>query len=117
MADTHVASAEIRSEFGDDVANIADATSFDETIDDHLDIDGRCFEVGRGAVMVKAADILDNSDYYELSGSAELRKTLRKKLDSFIRYSEQYMRAEDRHQELDATPPIVNERMNIEPDN
>ncbi|AAG19293.1 hypothetical protein VNG_0840H [Halobacterium salinarum NRC-1] len=34
--------------------------------------------------MVKAADILGNSDYYGLGGSAELRKTLRKKLDSFI---------------------------------
>ncbi|MBB6090407.1 hypothetical protein PNP59_07205 [Halobacterium salinarum] len=84
VVDTHVTSAETRSEFGDDVANIADATSFDETIDDDLDIYERCFEVGRGAVMVKAADILGNSDYYGLGGSAELRKTLRKKLDSFI---------------------------------
>jgi guanosine-3',5'-bis(diphosphate) 3'-pyrophosphohydrolase len=76
LEDTDVTSDEIRSKFGRDAANIVEATSFDESIDDylerHCDIYKRCFELGRSAVAVKAADILDNSDYYGLGDSKEL---------------------------------------------
>jgi len=37
LEDTEVTSDEIRSKFGGDVANIVEATSFDEAIDDYLE--------------------------------------------------------------------------------
>ncbi|GGK83597.1 HD domain-containing protein [Haloarcula sebkhae] len=120
LEDTDVASDEISSEFGEDVANIVEATSFDGNIDDylqqHLDIYERCFELGRSAVIVKAADILDNSDYYDLGGSEVLQKNLIKKMDYFIQNSEPYIGDEDIHQELNDKLPIVKERMNIKTD-
>lgn len=94
LEDTDVTSDEIRSRFGKDVANIVEATSFDEDIDDylerHYDIYKRCFELGRSAIIVKSADILDNSDYYGLGDSEELQKNQIKKMDYFLDKSELY---------------------------
>jgi hypothetical protein len=120
LEDTDVTSDEIRSKFGKDVTDIVEATSFDENIDDylgkHYDIYERCFELGRSAVAVKAADILDNSDYYGLGDSEELQKNLIEKMEYFIDNSEPYIREEDIYQELKDKFPIVKERVekNIE---
>jgi len=117
IEDTDVTTAEIRSEFGDDVGNIVAATTFDESIGDylerHYDIYERCFELGRPAVVVKAVDILDNSDYYGLGGTKELRKNLIEKMDYFIEHSEPYIGEEDIYRELEDKFPIVKERMEI----
>ncbi|WP_132057236.1 HD domain-containing protein [Halorussus amylolyticus] len=115
LEDTDVTSDEIRSKFGEDVANIVEATSFDENIDDylerHYDIYKRCFELGRSAVAVKAVDILDNSDYYGLGDSQELQKNQVKKMEYFIDKSEPYIGEEDIFQELNDRAPIVKERV------
>ncbi len=115
IEDTDVTAAEIRSEFGDDVGNIVAATSFDESIDDyleqHYDIYERCFELGRPAVVVKAVDILDNSDYYGLGGSEELRKNLIEKMDYFIEHSKPYIGETDIYRELEDKFPLVKEQM------
>lgn len=120
LEDTDVTSDEIRSKFGKDVANIVEATSFDESIDDylerHCDIYKRCFELGRSAVAVKAADILDNSNYYDLGDSKQLQKNLIEKMEYFIHKSEPYIGEEDIYQELNDEFPIMEERVkkNIE---
>lgn len=120
LEDTDVTSDEIRSRFGKDVATIVEATSFDEDIDDylerHYDIYKRCFELGRSAVVIKAADILDNSDYYGLGDSEELQKNQIEKMEYFIDNSEPYIGEEDIYQELNTKLPIVKERVkkNIE---
>jgi guanosine-3',5'-bis(diphosphate) 3'-pyrophosphohydrolase len=120
LEDTDVTSDEIRSKFGRDVANVVEATSFDESIDDylerHYDIYKRCFELGRSAVAVKAADISDNSDYYGLGDSKELQKNLIEKMEYFIHKSEPYTGEEDICLELNDKFPIVEERVkkNIE---
>ena len=115
LEDTAVTSEEIRSEFGSDVADIVDATSFDEHIDDylerHYDIYERCFELGRRAVVVKAADMLDNSAYYAMGGSAELRRNLVEKMDYFVDNSQPYIGDEAIHRELEQELPAVKERM------
>ena len=120
IEDTGVTAAEIRSEFGDEVGNIVAATSFDESIDDyleqHYDIYERCFELGRPAVVVKAVDILDNSNYYDLGGSEELRKNLITKMDYFIERSEPYIGDEDAWRELKDKFPIIRERLGINSD-
>lgn len=115
LEDTDVTSAEIRSRFGETVADIVDATSFDESIDDYLerryDNYERCFELGRSAVSVKAADVLDNSDYYHLGGSAELRENHIEKMRYFIDRSEPYIGEDEIHRELEEKLPVVKERI------
>ena len=115
LEDTNVTSDEIRSKFGKDVANIVEATSFDENIDGylerHYDIYKRCFELGRSAVIVKATDILDNSDYYGLTGSKDLQKNQIEKMRYFIDKSEPYIGEEDIYQELNNKFSTVKERI------
>lgn len=115
LEDTDVTSDEIRSKFGDDVADIVAATSFDESIDDylerHYDIYERCFQRGRSAVAVKAADILDNSDYYGLGDSEELQRNQIEKMEHFIDESEPYIGDEEIFQELTDKFPVVKERV------
>lgn len=115
LEDTAVTFDEIQSKFGTDVANIVEATSFDENIDDylerHYDIYRRCFAVGRSAVAVKAADILDNSAYYGLGDSEELQQNLLEKMAYFIDQSEPYIGDEDIYQELNDKFPVVKERV------
>jgi guanosine-3',5'-bis(diphosphate) 3'-pyrophosphohydrolase len=116
LEDTNVTSDEICSKFGKDVAKVVEANSFDENINDylerHYDIYERCFEVGRSAVAVKAADILDNSDYYSLGGSEELQKNLIEKVDYFIDKSERYIGEEELYQVLSDKFLIVREEVN-----
>lgn len=115
LEDTDVTADEISSRFGSDVASIVAAASYDEEIDDYLerhrDIYERCFELGRDAVLVKAADILDNSEYYGAGGSAELRRNLLEKMEYFIDRSEPYIGDEDIHRELADRFPVVKRRV------
>ncbi|USZ67705.1 HD domain-containing protein [Halorussus salilacus] len=115
VEDTDVTPDEIRSEFGTEVADTVEATTFDRSIEDylerHYDIYRRCFKRGRDAVVVKAADILDNSDYYGVAGSEELQKNLLEKMRYFIDESEPYIGNEDIYSELDDAFPIVKARV------
>lgn len=92
-----------------------EAASFDERIDDYLercfDIYERCFEWGKDAVVVKAADRLDNSDYYHLGESAELRENQIEKMHYFVEESEPYIGDDEIHQDLEGTLPAVKERI------
>jgi hypothetical protein len=115
LEDTAVTSAEIRSTFGETVGEIVDATSVDERIEDYLDrrydVYERCFERGRPAVAVKAADVLDNSDYYHLGESRELRENQIEKLEYFVDGSEPYIGEDEIHRELIDTLPVVKARI------
>lgn len=115
LEDTDETADDIRSKFGTEVTDIVEATSFDERIDDylerHYDIYRRCFELGRDAVVVKAADILDNSDYYGLGDSEELQRNHLEKMRYFIDESESYIGDEGIHRELDDTFPVVEKRI------
>ena len=107
-----------RSEFGTDVANIVEAVSFDEDIDDylerHYDIYERCAELGRSAMVVKAADTLDNSDYYGLADSEELVENQVEKMAYFVERSEPYIGGEGIYRELDEKYTVVRGRVNGE---
>ena len=115
VEDTAVTADEIRSRFGTEVAEIVEAASFDPSIDDylerHYDIYDNCFALGRPAVLVKAADILDNSDYYGLAGSEELKRKLLTKMEYFIEESAPYIGDEAIHAELAGKRPTVRERI------
>lgn len=115
LEDTDVTPEEIKSKFGKEVTNIVTATTYDESIEDyldrHYDMYSRCFSLGREAVLVKAADILDNSDYYGEGDSEALQRNLINKLEYFIDASEPYIGNEDIHQELADKFPIVKKRI------
>lgn len=115
LEDTDVTSDEIRSRFGKDIAKIVEATSVDENIDDylarHYEMYQRCFELGRTAVAVKAADIVDNSEYYHMGDTQELKEKQLEKMGYFIESAEPYIGEEDIHQELTDKFPIVKERV------
>ena len=116
IEDTDVTADEIRSWFGTAVADIVEAASFDPSIDEylerHYDIYDSCFAVGRPAVLVKAADILDNSDYYGLADSDELAQQLLAKMAYFIEESEPYIGETDLYRDLTEKRPAVRERIN-----
>jgi (p)ppGpp synthase/HD superfamily hydrolase len=118
VEDTAVTVDEIRAEFGPEVADVVAAASFDERIDDylerHYDIYERCFDQGKRAVVVKAADILDNSDYYGEGGSDELRQNLIEKMGYFIEESEPYIGDEEIHQDLREKFPAVKDRVGVD---
>jgi len=116
LEDTAVSADEIRSEFGDEVGAIVEAATVDDSIDEylerHYDIYGRCFDLGRDAVVVKAADILDNSGYYGVGdGAPGLQRNLVTKMEYFIDKSKPYIGDEAIHGELAAKLPGVKQRV------
>lgn len=116
LEDTDVEKDDIRSAFGEDVSEIVAATSFDGDIENYTDryqdTLTSCFEMGRDPVVVKAADFLDNCDYYHLADSEGLRKNLVAKMEFFIEKSEPYIGDEHLHRELKTELSTVKERMN-----
>lgn len=115
LEDTDVSKDEINSKFGKDVSDIVEATSFDGDIEDYADryhdtLD-RCFKKGRDAVLVKAVDTLDNSDYYHVAGSDELRSKLLEKMKYFIDNAEPCIGNEPIYQELRDKFPKVKENV------
>lgn len=115
IEDTGVTKDEIASKFGVEVSDVVEATSFDREIEDYTDryhdTLNRCFKMGREPVVVKAADTLDNSNYYHLADSEELRKNLIEKMEFFIDRSEPYIGDERLHQDLQDRYSIVKERV------
>lgn len=115
LEDTAVTADEIEAEFGDDVAEIVAAVSYDEGIDDyldrHLDIYDRCVAAGRPAMLVKAADILDNSDYYGRGDDRELYENQCRKMEQFVERSEPFVGETDLHRELRDALSTVRDRV------
>jgi guanosine-3',5'-bis(diphosphate) 3'-pyrophosphohydrolase len=103
LEDTECTVDEIRSSFGDTVASTVMALSFDISISDREQRNKKEIEqavaFGKSAVLVKASDLLDNSNYYHLAGK-ELQPLLLKKLGYFIEQSEQILKSEPVWQDL-----------------
>lgn len=88
---------EIRSSFGNEVSSIVDALTFDKSISSREERNKKEIEravaFGKAAVLIKASDLLDNSNYYHLAGE-ELRPILLKKFRFFIKLTEQILKSE-----------------------
>ena len=54
----------------------------------------RCLKAGKEALIIKAADILDNSHYYHLANGKKLRQWLVEKMKHFIDHSEKILKNE-----------------------
>lgn len=104
IEDTDVKIEEVESRFGAEIAKLVEANSFDESIKDkterYKENFERCRKAGKDALIVKAADFFDNTDYYHLASTKELAKWLLGKLDYFIENSKDTIKDEVLHKEL-----------------
>ncbi len=98
LEDTAVKAEEIKDKFGSTVLEIVQANSFNREIKDksqrYQDNFNRCFKQGKQALIVKAADILDNSAFYHLAADEQAYQALINKMAAFITLAEQKIKAE-----------------------
>jgi GTP pyrophosphokinase len=103
LEDTECTLEEIQSSFGIEVSSVVAALTFDDLVSDREERNKKEIEqavaFGKSAVLVKASDLLDNSNYYHLAG-AELRPLLLKKFSYFIELAERILKSEPVWQEL-----------------
>jgi len=104
LEDSETAIEEIKEKFGDKIADLVSANSFDKAIKEkkerYYESFARCLETGKDALVIKAADVLDNSYYYQLAGDKELYQWLLEKLEHFINHSEKALKNEEVWKEL-----------------
>ena len=116
--DTDVKIEEIERDFGSVVAQLVAANSYNTAIKqrDERDLDmlNRCKEGGKWALLIKAADILDNSAYYRLCADEELSHWLLRKMGYFLELSSEELDQEpvwhslkQRYQELGRSSGIM----------
>jgi len=84
LEDTSASEGEIKNKFGERVIELVLANSYNENIenaeDRYNDTFRKCLKVGKDALIVKAADILDNLPYYSWPNDSYVTK----KINSFI---------------------------------
>lgn len=86
VEDTAVSIDTIRAEFGDDVADIVNTLTIAGDNDMH-----RSFEASfrdENVAAIRAADLVDNSNYYNRADSDELKQRLKRKYESFMKQAE-----------------------------
>lgn len=91
LEDTEVGIEQLQSCFGPEVANLVQALTFDETITDktkrYQENFQRSADVGKSALIIRAADFYDNMDYYHLAPSREMEIWLHSKLEYFLQFA------------------------------
>lgn len=97
LEDSDASIKEIRQEFGNKVACLVQANTFDKSITDKNKRDteaiDRCVKEGREAAIIKAADIIDNSNFYYLA-PVEIQPLLFEKMKYFIKISSKIIKNE-----------------------
>jgi GTP pyrophosphokinase len=90
IEDANVNIDDIKKEFGLEVAELVEAGSLDYSIKDYVkryqEMFNRTLGSGREAMLIKAADILENS-YYKLAPSQDKKEKLREKVRYFLEIS------------------------------
>ena len=104
IEDTDVTIGDIETEFGPEVARLVAANSFDSAIphrnERDIDMLNRCKQGGRWALLIKAADILDNSAYFRLRFEEEQSHWLLYKMGYFLKISSEELANEPVWQSL-----------------
>ena len=92
LEDTSVTKEDIKIKFGESIANIVSAVSFDSNIKDKLEqariMFQNCIDYGIEAVILKCADLIDNIDYVSFVKDKEKRDVLFAKYKLFLSMSE-----------------------------
>jgi hypothetical protein len=93
LEDTDIRKEDIEKEFGMEVSDLVSANTFNIEIINKYDRDmnmlKRCKDGGKWALLIKATDILENSDYYELHQGDELSHRLLLRLKIFLEMSKE----------------------------
>ncbi len=91
IEDTDITYDDIKKEYGEEIANIVNAVSFNPQIDDKLEqakvMFEKCHENGFDALIVKCSDLLDNINFVNLVEEENKRDTLCKKYSLFLEMS------------------------------
>jgi len=91
VEDSDCTIAAIEQNFGQEVAELVAANTFDATMADKTEYNremlARCKAYGKMALLIKAADILDNSRYWHLLTDKELSRWLLWKIRYFLERS------------------------------
>lgn len=88
LEDTSVTREELQEEFGEKVASMVGALSFDPNIKDRdergkLGVD-KCVGYGKEAMIVKAADMFKNSDYIDFAPDQKTKEYVLGKIRYFL---------------------------------
>jgi (p)ppGpp synthase/HD superfamily hydrolase len=98
IEDSETSLEEIKQQFGQEVASIVEANSFDKTVADkterYKEAFNRCLKKGKDALIIKAADILDNSNYYHLAEDEKIVKWLLEKMKYFLELSSKNLKGQ-----------------------
>lgn len=88
LEDTDVTYQEVMREFGEGVAVLVQANTFDKSIanseEKYKELFARTLMAGEDGLLVKAADLYDNSFYYQFSENPEQKRHLINKLGYFV---------------------------------
>ncbi len=88
IEDTDITYEDIKNDFGKYIADIVLTTTFDRTIKDkqarEKEVISRCIKHSQEALIIKCADILDNTNYYHLVSDIEIKERLIKKYHLFL---------------------------------
>jgi len=106
VEDTKTTIDGIKSKFNANVSKLVEANSFDEKIDDRIqsykENFERCRKAGKDALIVKAADILDNADFCCFGGNGDPNDWWIEKMRYFVEISTDILKDEALHQKLKA---------------
>ena len=105
LEDTSVTKEDIKVKFGESIANIVSAVSFDSNIKDKLEqarvMFQNCIDYGIEAVILKCADLIDNIDYVSFVKDKEKRDVLLAKYKLFLLMSENLIGNTEVYKELE----------------
>lgn len=99
VEDSSVTLDEIRNSFGNEVAKVVEANTNDESLSHDraardLDTLTRCKALGRPALLVKAADILENWEFFTLIGPNVMDELFQDMTRSFLEASKEELSKE-----------------------
>ncbi len=111
LEDSKVTIENLKRKFGKKISNLVSAVSFKKEIKNqkkqYQEMFKRTKNAGKEALMIKCADILDNSNYYLFGNNPGMEKVLMQKLEYFIKIADQKLKNEslfkklkERHQKL-----------------
>lgn len=111
LEDTEIKIAEIESKFGKETGKLVTTCTFDKSIEDrtlrYQTNYGLALKSGKDALFLRAADLLDNSNYYHMVNDKTVYEGLLKKFDHFLKVSKKIIGKNKVYKDLIARNKIL----------